>query len=51
MNKWQAVIETNGIGQHLGHWETAWQASIAYKEAKLKLHTFNPTQRASHEQQ
>jgi hypothetical protein len=48
---WEARIGVEGKYIHLGHWETAWQASIAYAEAKLKLHTFNPKQRAGHEQQ
>lgn len=45
--KWIAQIKLNGKYYHLGFYETPEQASDAYREAKSKLHTFQPTVRAA----
>lgn len=45
MRKWQASIEVNGKGHHLGYSDTPQQASLAYAEAKIRLHKFNPEAR------
>jgi hypothetical protein len=42
MQKWQAGIEVDGKGRHLGYWDTPQQASMAYSGAKRELHKFNP---------
>ena len=38
--KWQATITINGRCKHLGHFDTAEQASEVYVTAKRELHTF-----------
>lgn len=44
-SKWLAKIDFNKKRYYLGRFETAELASEAYKEAKKRLHTFNPIQR------
>ena len=44
-DKWQAKIDFNNKRVYLGCYKTAELASEAYKEAKKKLHKFNPIQR------
>lgn len=44
-NKWCAKIDVNNRRHYLGMFDSALEASVAYVEAKLRLHTFNPIQR------
>lgn len=46
-NKWQACIQVNGEGKHLGYFETKELAAEAYLEAKRKVHAFSPEVRGS----
>lgn len=41
-DKYAAKIQSKGIGYYLGVYETAEEASYAYKKAKASMHTFNP---------
>lgn len=44
-NRWRAKIEVNKCLESLGSYSTAEEASIAYAQAKARLHTFNPVPR------
>jgi len=46
-NKWSAQICCNGKQYYLGVFKRQEDAARAYAEAKARLHTFNPTVRAS----
>jgi hypothetical protein len=37
-NKWVAQIQANGKGIHLGLFDTAYEAHLAYSRASLKYH-------------
>lgn len=46
-HKWQARITLHGHLEHLGYFDDPERAALAYREAKLRLHKFQPTMRAS----
>lgn len=43
--KWIAQIKLNRKGYHLGAFDIEEDAAQAYKDAKLRLHAFNPVER------
>lgn len=45
MGRWRAVIVVGGRQKHLGYFDTQDEAATAYRLAKSKLHSFQPTTR------